>query len=79
MCHVFYPPSQRIIYSRDFIFFVDQSYYKAEDDEVFDTERNSVLASEYEDEGNPSQKKFYNILLQQTRDDTKERFPANED
>lgn len=67
----------------------NRSYYKAnaDTDEGFDDESNSVPIPEYENEADPIEKQFYNILRQHTDDDAKEqiwfnnaeeRIPAND-
>lgn len=63
-------------------FFKNRSNYKADidADEAFDVKNCSIIAPEYQDEADPNEQQFYEIILQQTgdNDDAKEGAPANE-
>lgn len=87
MWWVFYPPSQHISYSQDVLFLENNSYYKNDNDEFFETVRSLVPTSDFEDETNRSEKQFYDIFQQQTREDdeawistvdAEEGIPAND-
>lgn len=56
---------------------MNSSYYKAEADEV-EAKNDSVLTPQYENEVDPSEQQFYNILQQQGPDDAEEKVPAND-